>query len=70
MNLAEIIGRPPNTGGDSHAPWRVVSFELSDDCSVLSVWEECDEYFGIGLTPDEVDRLIAWLQVRRLEMPS
>ena len=59
VNLTSIIGREdPRNGAD-----RVVAFWPGE--TTLSMGECCDEWFGIDLTAEEVDRLIAWLTERR-----
>jgi hypothetical protein len=67
-NLAEITGRPKNWPRDNPIGYidnedRVVSFERSGD--ELLMFEMCDQYFGISLSMDEVDKLITWLQEQR-----
>jgi hypothetical protein len=60
MNLSEIIG--------DEGAYRVVSFELVEDCTGLWLVEECDEYYSANLTKEQVGRLIAWLQEQHAKM--
>jgi hypothetical protein len=73
VNLADIIGRPeptyPVDGRDPveaarYSARRIVDFHANDDGSI-DIGECCDEAFGTTLTPDEVDKLIAWLTKHR-----
>lgn len=70
MNLVDIVGREWDRR-DAGAPQldRVCELELAEDCTTLGVNEECDQFFGIDLTPVEVDRLVTWLQAQRARMP-
>lgn len=71
MNLNDIIGLPIDKRVLASRAWdanRTVSFEMSDDKTALVVTEECDQYFSVALTPEEVDRLIAFLVAWRRRM--
>jgi hypothetical protein len=49
-------------------PARTVAFTVDAD-GTLTIMEQCDDYFGIDLTPGELDLLIAWLVEARGMLP-
>jgi hypothetical protein len=65
INLVDIVGREPHPDHPRYYS-RIVEFEVTPDG--LGVREMCDECFGITLTAEEVDRLIAWLTAARDRM--
>jgi hypothetical protein len=60
-NLVDIIGRK-----EHYPDTRVVSFGIHE--GQLIITEECDQFFGLTFTVEELDNLIAWLTDRRNEL--
>jgi hypothetical protein len=67
ITLDEILDLDDSTERGYDAE-RTVGFELTEDKMALEILEQCDQYFGIKLTPVEVDQLISFIMAQRAEM--
>jgi hypothetical protein len=65
VNVADIVGSDDQSG---HGERRVAAFH-TDGTDRLYMSEECDDYYELELTPERLDKLIAWLTEQRKAIP-
>jgi hypothetical protein len=67
-SLCDILGVDSSALGRGEDSDRIVGFKLADDKRTLHIIELCDGHFSMDMTPEDVDKLIAFIQAKRAEM--